>query len=272
MPASPNLGLDLDLSFLSTECDQPMEQPQVEEKKKTSAGKAKKARNRTHSSCEPCRQRKVEWLALNLLFFLFRRADLFPSPSSRRLSATASQPAPTVDSTASGATMSMPSRLTTPANYSSDSAEDELVAAREEIDRLKGLVKLLMQGAKNSNWNGTDLLDPASSSLLPTPSSSSKDALVDFPVLASPALPSTLLHSPPHNPYSEFTVSFPLLASAPTASSYALDVSAAACPCALPNQSASVNIAPPPVPAVAISGLPSFQPLPPEVDPLLFCG
>ncbi|GAA5842825.1 hypothetical protein JCM11251_001498 [Rhodosporidiobolus azoricus] len=152
----------------------------------------------------------------------------------------------------------------------SNSAEDELVAAREEIDRLRELVKLLMQGATNSN--GIDLLASASSSLLPSPSSSSEDALVDFPVLASPALPSTLLLSPPHSPYSDFTVNFPLLASAPTASFYTADSSTAAYPYTLPHQPTSIDIAPPPLPAVAISGLPSFQPLPPEVDPLLFCG
>jgi hypothetical protein len=109
--------------------------------------------------------------------------------------------------------LSAQANLSLPAPLSANSAEDELVAAREEIDRLQNLVRLLMQGGGGSNV----VSSPSSSSSSPSVSASSS-ASSTFPVLSSPSTftssPSTFNSPAVSHQHGDYTV--PSLNSIPT--------------------------------------------------------
>ncbi|BGP18088.1 hypothetical protein JCM10213v2_006139 [Rhodosporidiobolus nylandii] len=129
----------LDLSFLSTAHDEPRPpesttpSPTSSQGKQGKGGKTKKTRNRKHHSCEPCRARKV-------------KCDRQSNCASCRLHHKRC--------------------YYVNAAPIATSAEDELASAREEIERLRKLVKVLM--AQGSASSSSSSISSTSSSFVPT--------------------------------------------------------------------------------------------------------
>ncbi|BGP18096.1 hypothetical protein JCM10213_004754 [Rhodosporidiobolus nylandii] len=142
----------LDLSFLSTAHDEPRPpesttpSPTSSQGKQGKGGKTKKTRNRKHHSCEPCRAHKV-------------KCDRQSNCANCRLHHKRC--------------------YYVNAAPIATSIEDELAAAREEIERLRKLVKVLMAQGSTSPSSSSD--SSASSSLLP--------ALLSPPLTAYAASP-----------------------------------------------------------------------------------
>ncbi|GAA5907196.1 hypothetical protein JCM6882_008388 [Rhodosporidiobolus microsporus] len=238
---SPRLPAGLDLSFLSGSLTSAPE-PTKSAGKDGSAGKVKKQRNRKHHSCEPCRQRKV-------------KCDRQSNCANCRLHHKRC--------------------FYVDAKPVSNSPEDELVAAREEIERLRALVGLLMQGAANGG-NGKSNLSSASSN-----GSSGNTQPNNFTVLASPSFsttddlskPPTLLSSLPVSTPSALPLSLPLPSASPIAPSFTARLSSAyRVPAPLPSSTCST-------PSVALSAvaaipspLPAFPPAPTYPEATFLCA
>ncbi|GAA5981588.1 hypothetical protein JCM11641_004107 [Rhodosporidiobolus odoratus] len=173
MAFSSLISSDFDLSFLSTEYDEPFSPHMANTTKESEGGKAKKARNRKHHACEPCRQRKV-------------KCDRQSNCASCRLHHKRC--------------------YYVGAEPIAVSAEDELVAAREEIERLRKLVRMLMQGKKGEEVNLGDNSITTSSSLPTPPASHYSPKIVTktpfaspspLPTASSPSTPTTFLNLAP---------------------------------------------------------------------------
>ncbi|GAA5912222.1 hypothetical protein JCM6882_005200 [Rhodosporidiobolus microsporus] len=223
---------DLDLSFLASSYAQPPTAIQSAGKD-GSAGKVKKQRNRKHHSCEPCRQRKV-------------KCDRQSNCANCRLHHKRC--------------------FYIDAKPDSNSPEDELVAAREEIDRLRALVRLLMQSAKNGGGGGGGG-ESASSSL---GRSTDQTQQTDFPILTSPSFstmddlstPPALLSSLPVSTPSALPLPLPLGYASPVVPSFTAEFSAAyRLPAPLPRSTSST-------PSMAAAALPS--PLPALPPPAMY--
>ncbi|GAA5909163.1 hypothetical protein JCM6882_001207 [Rhodosporidiobolus microsporus] len=209
---SPFLPPGLDLSFLAGSYAQPPE-PNKSAGKDGLGGKVKKQRNRKHHSCEPCRQRKV-------------KCDRQSNCANCRLHHKRC--------------------FYIDAKPVSTSPEDELVAAREEIDRLRALVRLLMQGAQNGG--GGESNSSASSS----GGSTGESQQNNFPVLTSPSFSATNDPSTPPAAFPPYPFS--------TSSSLPLGDPLPPDPCVAPSFTGELSAAYR-IPAP----LPSSTPLPPSV-------
>ncbi|GAA6004131.1 hypothetical protein JCM10207_002441 [Rhodosporidiobolus poonsookiae] len=222
---------ELDLSFLSTDYDAPPTSPEPLRKapKVGDDGKPKKTRNRKHHACEPCRQHKV-------------KCDRQSNCANCRLHHKRCY---YVDA--------MPIAA---------SAEDELVAAREEIERLRALVRLLTQGGSAAS---TSAAAPRS---LPHTSFFGAFALPSPPSTAastSSSLSSSLDY--PHHPHPQHIG----LPSPPRTATYAPRPA----PSFAPSLTAELAGRPPPPPSTAaaagrfpvLSAAPSFASAPPSAAP-----
>ncbi|GAA5907175.1 hypothetical protein JCM6882_008383 [Rhodosporidiobolus microsporus] len=236
---SPPLPPGLDLSFLAGSYAQPLDPNKLAEKN-GSAGKVKKQRNRKHHSCEPCRQRKV-------------KCDRQSNCANCRLHHKRC--------------------FYVDAKPVSSSPEDELVAAREEIERLRALVKLLMQGA--TNGGGSESNSSSSS----TGSSTGETQQNDFPVLTSPSFSATDdLSTPPAAfptpPFSSSsltsTTEFP--PAPPVAPSFTNELSAAyRLPASLPPPTFSAPSITPTTTAAAAAAS-TLPPAASHLEQVFFCG